>query len=148
MIFQGLFRIYYRVLWTISISIALMTTIYVSILISDRFNTSPIATVIESTNYHISDIPFPAISICPSNQLNFSKINEVIKKFFPYRSEFETKFFVDFLERVHNLGFWQFENLKSLFNSSASFNFLDTINITQITLFVKFYEFFVGKSID
>lgn len=122
---------------------AFIASTYVSILISDRFNTSPIATVIESTNHHISEIPFPAVTICPSNQLNFSKKNEVINKFLQNRSPLETQLFVDFLERIHNIGFWQFERFNDLLKNNASLKFMESVNVTQITLFVKFLDCFM-----
>lgn len=44
-----------------------------------RFNESPTSTTIESTNYPISKVEFPAITVCNLNKIREESAKEVIK---------------------------------------------------------------------
>lgn len=70
----------YRLAWTIFVASAFLGAIYVSILLSERYNTSPLSTVVESTYYHVSNIPYPGVTICNNNRINYKKVNAAIER--------------------------------------------------------------------
>lgn len=55
---------------------ALIGVLYVSLLLSEKFTSSPLATVVESTIYPVSDIPYPAVTICNYNRINWHRLQE------------------------------------------------------------------------
>lgn len=71
----------YRLAWTIFVASAFLGAIYVSILLSEQYNTSPLSTVVESTYYHVSEVAFPGVTICNNNRINYKKVNAAIKRY-------------------------------------------------------------------
>lgn len=65
-------------IWALIISIAAMGVVHVSYLIQSRFRHSPLATVVESTIYPVYEIPFPAITVCNYNRLDWNRVDDVI----------------------------------------------------------------------
>ena len=55
-----------RVFWMIVVVAFLTLGIFLTIRIVNKWQTSPIITTIESTNYPLSKVPFPAVTICPN----------------------------------------------------------------------------------
>lgn len=53
---------------------ATICTIYVCILSSRRYFNSWVQTVIERTDVHVSEIPFPAVTICPVRGVNILRL--------------------------------------------------------------------------
>jgi Amiloride-sensitive sodium channel len=52
---------------------------YSSLLFADRFNSTPLATVVESIIYPVSDIPYPSVTVCLNNRLSWKRILEMEK---------------------------------------------------------------------
>lgn len=77
--FQIEFLLLVSVIWALIISIAAMGVVTVSSLIQVRFMHSPLATVVESTIYPVYEIPFPAVTICNYNRLDWNRVDEVIE---------------------------------------------------------------------
>lgn len=67
------------VIWALIISIAAMGAVHVSYLIQARFRNSPLATVVESTIYPVYEIPFPAVTVCNYNRLDWNRVDDVIE---------------------------------------------------------------------
>lgn len=53
--------------------------IYLSILVERRFQSSKLATVVESTMYPIYEIPYPSITVCNYNRFDWNRLNETIE---------------------------------------------------------------------
>lgn len=62
------------------IGFALVGAIKVSMLVSERYQTSPLSTVVESTYYHVSEIHYPAITLCNNLRVNFDKFDEAVAR--------------------------------------------------------------------
>ena len=55
-----------RAFWMIVVVAFLTLGIFLTIRIVNKWQTAPIITTIESTNYPLSKVPFPAVTICPN----------------------------------------------------------------------------------
>lgn len=53
----------------------------VSYVLSFRYNASSLSTVIENLHQSVFEIPFPAVTLCNFNPIDFNRVNESIKKF-------------------------------------------------------------------
>lgn len=71
-----------RILWTLLVAAALAGTIAVSLMIQTKFQSSLMSTVVESTNYHISEISFPAVTVCNNHRVDFRKFDAALQKYF------------------------------------------------------------------
>lgn len=79
--------------------------VIISIKIRSNYNNDNLATVIKTTNKHVSEIHFPAITICTKHRLNYRKFRAAAKIFYPeaLHSPAEFKRFTEvarFLENV------------------------------------------------
>lgn len=70
----------FRLAWTVFVASAFLGAIYVSLLLSEQYNTSPLSTVVESTYYHVSEIPYPGVTICNNNRINYKKVDAAIER--------------------------------------------------------------------
>lgn len=138
--FHFLFPIY-RITWSIFLALATLGVIYVSILLSQRYQTSPLSTVVETTNFHISEIPFPAISICNSNRLNYNKLLAAAAKFYPESLNDTNKFetFLLMMQILDTIDFGSFQDMIPVYEQS---NWHDLLNLRQI------FEFMMATCYD
>ena len=123
-----------KLIWAILIFLALGATYYTSALLSQRFKRSMTSTVFESTNFPNYEIPYPAVSICSNNRLNYNKTHQAVEKFFFGRSKMSTQTFIDFLHILQNMDFGTFDEFSVL--SDRNLTELDHLNLTEINLFV------------
>lgn len=71
------------------------------------------------------------------SSLNYSKMNEAVKKFFPGRSQNETKIFISLVESLQNFDFESFNELDEIqWIDTEPF---DHINITELIIFVSLF---------
>jgi hypothetical protein len=56
---------------------AIFGVVYSSLLFAERFNSTPLATVVESIIYPVSDISFPSVTVCLDNRLSWKRILEM-----------------------------------------------------------------------
>ncbi|XP_054081366.1 pickpocket protein 19 [Zeugodacus cucurbitae] len=63
-----------KILRFLTITAVILTTVYVSAKASKRYINNWVQTVIERTDVHIGEIPFPAVSICPLIGINWTHI--------------------------------------------------------------------------
>ncbi|XP_055685259.1 uncharacterized protein LOC129791215 [Lutzomyia longipalpis] len=104
----------------------------VSILISNRYQTSPLSTVVESTNVHVYEIPYPAISVCNSHRINTHKVNQTMKRFLPNASKEDIESFRLLLNALEVLDFGSFEEFDSL--KGRNLSALEGLNITKLII--------------
>ncbi|XP_049305090.1 uncharacterized protein LOC105227561 [Bactrocera dorsalis] len=83
-----------RLIRFLTIFVVVLFTTYVCLKASKRFINNWVQTVIEHTDMHIGEIPFPAISICPLIGINWTKIPEMKIQLLGnnYSAVFEEKF--------------------------------------------------------
>lgn len=67
-------EIFFSFVWLVLITLAFVGTLYVSYLLQVRYSTNKLATVVETTMYPISSIPYPAVTICNNNRINWFRV--------------------------------------------------------------------------
>lgn len=67
-----------RITWYIVVALALLGVMYVSHLLQVKFATSLIATVVETTFFPVFEIPYPAVTVCNFNRINWKRVPEAI----------------------------------------------------------------------
>lgn len=66
-----------RIIWFLLVMSAIAGIIYISLELSLKFQSSPLATVVESTIFPVSEIAYPAVTICTENRYLLKKIISV-----------------------------------------------------------------------
>ncbi|XP_063706306.1 pickpocket protein 19-like [Culicoides brevitarsis] len=88
--------------------------IYVSLLLSERFNSTPLATVVESTIYPVSDISYPAVTICNYNRVNWNRVEAAKRKYIPNATENVVKQFESYLKTINRLEYGSFDEFQDI----------------------------------
>ncbi|XP_059616576.1 sodium channel protein Nach-like [Phlebotomus argentipes] len=125
-----------RLTWGIIVGMATFGVIYVSILLSEKYQTSPLSTVVEDTNFHISEIPFPGIAICNSHRINTRKVDDAIKRYLPNGTKEDILTFELLLNALEILDFGSYEEFESLLPRNIS-NLMG-INITKLIIELRY----------
>lgn len=130
---ESSFHLVEKIIWAIAILAALFGMSFCSVLLQQRFANSKIATVFESTQFSVAEIPFAAVVICNNNRINYTKTEEAVEKFVGNNTEAEKEIFVKFVRILQNQEFGSFDEYEVLMNESV--RFLDRLNISEV------YEF-------
>lgn len=126
-----------KILWGFAILLALVCMVYCCLMLSDRFKNSKTSTVFETTSYKVMEIPFPAVTLCNNNRLDYNKTDAVLNKFLPTRTKNETEIFLKFVHILQNQEFGSFDEFAGL--EEYNVTFMDNLNITEI------YEFMMHE---
>lgn len=129
-------RIFFnRLIWAFIVILSIFATIYISILLANRFNSSPLQTVIESTTHPVVNIVFPAVTICNYNRIDWAKIEEAKKKFIPNATKEVEDLFVKFVSKMEIFKFGNFDSFDEL--EDVNLHPLDFLNISQLNEFMS-----------
>lgn len=63
------------------ISLAAVGILYTFYLLQTRFSLNRLATVVETTNYPVYEIPFPAVTICNNNRVNWLRVHNAMNMY-------------------------------------------------------------------
>ena len=69
-----------RIIWVFLVTSAVSGVVYASMLLSEKFSSSLLSTVVESTIYPVTEIPFPAVTICNNNRFNWNRVESSVKR--------------------------------------------------------------------
>ncbi|GAB0094849.1 hypothetical protein DMENIID0001_101750 [Sergentomyia squamirostris] len=125
-----------RIAWLAVVSLAVFGLVYSSLLLSRRFSSSPLATVIESTIYPVSEIPYPAVTICTGNRINWSHVNHVAERYLNKSSNLQRMketlkyFLASAVERILGDEFHVVEKFREM--SNQSHRELEQVNIGEL----------------
>lgn len=125
---------------------AIAGIIYISLELSEKFSNSPLATVVESTIFPVSEIAYPAITICNQNRFHKDRVVEAAKVFIPKADNETSRIFQLLVKSMNQLEFGAFDEFdKELYNFTSPL--LDSLNLTEIYVFVmlRCEEIFTGK---
>ena len=89
--------------WFCVIVIGFVAMVYCCILLSARFRSNLTATVFETTNYPITEIPFPQITLCNNNHINYNRPEEAAAKCVGNATQKQKEFFVKFSHILQNM---------------------------------------------
>ncbi|XP_046434381.1 pickpocket protein 19-like [Neodiprion fabricii] len=107
-----------RLIWTIVFTFFLICTVVVISKLSSRFQTAQTSTVVETTQYPVSELPFPSVTLCPSNRVNWQKALEMEKDIVPVHDLEAVRTYRDLVTRLSTLTFGDFDKLQFLENRS------------------------------
>lgn len=74
----------YRLTWILLVTAAVLGIAQFSYLLSQRYASSTLSTVIESIMYPVAGFSFPALTICNNNRVNWDKYELARNKYFTY----------------------------------------------------------------
>lgn len=115
---------------------AVLLIVLISLQLSDKFsNSSPLSTVVESTIYPVSEIAYPAVTICNQNRFNKERCQEAAEKFVPNADNETVEMFRLLLISMNQLEFGAFDNFGEEILSFSSEQ-LDNLNLTEVFEFV------------
>lgn len=126
--------------------LAILSVIYISLQLSEKFSSSPLSTVVESTIFPVSEIAYPSITICPSNRFNAQRSKEAEEVFLPNSSNETLNIFRLLLASMNNIEFGAFDEFYEeifAYNSTE----LNALNLTDVYLFSMLTcdDVFTGK---
>lgn len=125
---------------------AIFSIIYISLQLSQKFSNSPLSTVVESTIFPVTNIPFPAVSICNNNRFHRERCEEAEGKFLPNADNETLEVFRILLRSLNGIEFGAYDDFyEEVFNFTSTE--LNSLNLTEVFDFVmlKCDEIFVGK---
>lgn len=108
--------------------------IAVSLLLQQKFQESLLSTVVESTNYAISEMSFPAVTLCNNHRVNFDKFDEAVERFLPNASQETKDTFLILLKAVEVLDFGSFDELENLIRRDLTA--LNNLRLKEVVAFV------------
>ncbi|XP_069962655.1 pickpocket protein 19-like [Bactrocera oleae] len=121
-----------RALWALCVVSSLCLLIYFSQYLANRFTHSVLKTTIYSTNYPIYKVPFPEVTICNKNRLNWARLEEVKHKFLwhaHHNTSYE-RLFVEIVAMFDTFMFGYFERFANLTDKPIAE--LNYINFTEV----------------
>lgn len=125
---------------------AIFCIILISLQLSDKFSNSPLSTVVESTIYPVSEIAYPAVTICNQNRFSKQRCQEAERKFIPTADNETIEVFRLLLTSMNQLEFGAFDEFhEEIFNFTSSQ--LDGLNLTEVFEFVMLTcdEIYTGR---
>lgn len=121
--------------WFCIIVIALLGMVYCCILLSERFKSNLTATVFESTNFKVTEIPFAQITLCNNNHLNYNKTQEAVAKFVGNHTQQQKELFVNFTHILENMQYGSYDEFEPVLSQGYD-GFLDNISVTEVFEFM------------
>ncbi|XP_001962289.2 pickpocket protein 19 [Drosophila ananassae] len=120
-----------RFVWLCTFVSAFLGAVYVCLILSARYNDANFQTVVDSTRYPVYRIPFPVITICNRNRLNWERLPQAKARFMPNVSDIEQ---LDLFERIlggyDEVYFGNFQSFERLRNQPTQL--LNYINFSQV----------------
>lgn len=120
--------------WLVFVCTAILGIAQVSYLLSLRYASSTLSTVIESIMYPVSEISYPTLTLCNNNRVNWNKYELAKEKFIPNADNETEKLFYDSLVGMEGLEFGSFDRFLPLANRSLVK--IQHINLTELFEFV------------
>ncbi|XP_030377204.1 pickpocket protein 19 [Scaptodrosophila lebanonensis] len=106
-----------RFIWLCTFISAFLGAVYVCLILSKRYNEGHFQTVVDSTRYPVYRIPFPVITICNRNSLNWQRLPEAKRIFMNKTTDpAELALFEQILSSYDSIFFGGFEAFARLRN--------------------------------
>ncbi|KAJ6635968.1 Pickpocket protein 19 [Pseudolycoriella hygida] len=125
-----------RVTWCVVVILALLSAIYVSHLLQLKFATTLIATVVETTFFPVFEIPYPAITLCNYNRINWKRVPSAIDFYLGSAANETISKFHEFLIGLNAFEFGSFDEFENV--KDANMSDLNHINLTELYKRVTF----------
>lgn len=99
-------------------------------MLQKRFSSTPLATVVESIIFPVYEIPYPAITICNYNRINWKKVDVAKEKFIPNADDRTNELFINLIKAFANIEFGSFDEFIELKNKTLID--LEHLNLTAV----------------
>ncbi|EDW02982.1 pickpocket protein 19 [Drosophila grimshawi] len=104
-----------RFVWLCTFVCAFLGAVYVCLILSQRFSDGKFQTVVDSTRYPVYRIPFPVITICNHNRLNWQRLDRAKSRFMANVSDaVQLKLFERIVSSYDDMSFGHFESFGQL----------------------------------
>ncbi|XP_076680214.1 pickpocket protein 19-like [Andrena cerasifolii] len=104
-----------RCLWLLVFVVHFVVAVRVIVYLTINLQEAPTSIGIDSMNYRISGVPFPSVTICPNDRVDWDKAVELEKRIFPNSTDQRTlDTFRDVLTKLSVLSFGEFHRLDFL----------------------------------
>ncbi|XP_021939067.1 pickpocket protein 19-like isoform X2 [Zootermopsis nevadensis] len=137
-----------RCIWIFLCTIAVAGALYTSSNIWTRYQTSPTMTVLESTNYQIEYLPFPAVTVCNVYHARWDKAVRFQETYLPDADNITINAFYRLVFGLSLVNFGDFDMITKYFgNSIEDAERLAGLNVTFLMMEVmsSCEELFVEK---
>ncbi|XP_076649232.1 pickpocket protein 19-like [Halictus rubicundus] len=99
----------------------------------DRFQEAPTSIGIDSMHHRISSVPFPSVTLCPNDRVDWNKLVELEKLIFPNNTDHQTlKTFRDVMVQLSVISFGDFQVFEFL--KLRRLDGLTELNVTDVLL--------------
>ncbi|XP_037731554.1 pickpocket protein 19 [Drosophila subpulchrella] len=125
-----------RLIWCVLLIISVALSCFFYLLLSERFVSQKLQTVVHDPQYPVFLVQFPAVGICTDNRVNWSKLEAAKKQFLPANTSVElVESFSSLVSRMETLRFGSFlANLAQL--EDDNLEQVGFVNLTELAMFL------------
>ncbi|KAH8272146.1 hypothetical protein KR018_003547 [Drosophila ironensis] len=124
-----------RFVWLCTFVTAFLGAVYVCLILSARYNEAHFQTVVDSTRFPVYRIPFPVITICNRNRLNWNRLSQAKAMFMKnVTDDTQLSLFESIIGCFDEVFFGHFQPFERLRNQPTEL--LNYINFTQVVDFM------------
>ncbi|XP_039494491.1 pickpocket protein 19 [Drosophila santomea] len=125
-----------RIIWCVLLIISIALSYFFYLLLSERFVSQKLQTVVHDPQYPVFLVPFPAVGICTDNRINWQKLEAAKEQFLPVNASVElVESFTDLVSRLETLRFGSY--LSSLAQlEDDNLEAVSFVNLTELALFL------------
>nr|XP_044251551.1 pickpocket protein 19 isoform X2 [Drosophila takahashii] len=125
-----------RLIWCVLLIISVALSCFFYLLLSERFVSQKLQTVVHDPQYPVFLVQFPAVGICTDNRINWSKLEAAKEKFLPANSSGElVESFTTLVSRLETLRFGSYmASLAQL--EDDNLEAVGFVNLTDLAIFM------------
>ncbi|KQS52076.1 pickpocket protein 19 [Drosophila erecta] len=137
-----------RIIWSGLLIISIALSFFFYLLLSERFVSQKLQTVVQDPQYPVFLVPFPAVAVCTDNRINWRKLEAAKEQFLPTNPSVELlESFTVLVSRMETLRFGSYlSSLAQLENDNLEA--VAFVNLTELAVFLtlKCEDIMVPKS--
>ncbi|KAI8046465.1 pickpocket protein 19 [Drosophila gunungcola] len=125
-----------RLIWCVLLIISVGLSCFFYLLLSERFVTQKLQTVVHDPQYPVFLVQFPAVGICTDNRIDWTKLEAAKEKFLPVNSSVElVESFTILVARLETLRFGIYmASLSQL--EDDNLEAVGFVNLTELSMFL------------
>ncbi|XP_023247310.1 pickpocket protein 19-like [Copidosoma floridanum] len=123
-----------RVIWVLLVLIGFICAFLVTLKIKENYQSQHTNVIIENLDYNIANVPFPSVTICPGNRIDWGKVDALADALIPESNKEERDVFVEILKKISIFDRNHLGELQIPTDSTKILTLLDSINITEVLI--------------
>ncbi|XP_034661364.1 pickpocket protein 19 [Drosophila subobscura] len=125
-----------RLIWCLLLSVSIALSWFFYLMLSERFVSQKLQTVVQDPQYPVYMVDFPAVGICTDNRINWSLLEAAKTEFLPANASLElVEYFISLVARLETLRFGSYlVGLSEL--EDDNLEAVDFINVTALASFL------------